>query len=263
MKKFILLLALSLNLAFAKVVILDPAIVEIFYLLGAEDEIAGIAKTSQSEIYPAEKTDKLPSVGTYIKPNLEQIIEMQPDIVITSFHSKGVVADLERFGIKNEYVKADSIDDIYKNIRKVAEITGKQEKAEEIIAEFQKEISVIDSEKFKGKKMVFFYAGNPAMAFNSSTLPGDIFRIFGLENIADKLEGSTPIVNVEFILEEDPDFIVILSTTVENFLAENPVLKNVKAVKNGKIYNIPQSSILRGTPRILPEIKSLYEKFAL
>lgn len=108
------------NLSAKKLVVLDPAIVEMMYLLGAEDQIEAISTLSMSKIWPEEKTVHLKSVGTYTKPNLEKIVELKPDLVITSAHSSGVDDSLKNFNIPTLALRAESVDEIYKNIEEVA-----------------------------------------------------------------------------------------------------------------------------------------------
>ena len=59
-----------------RIVVLDPAVVEMVYLLGGEDKLVGIAKLERSKIWPEEKTEKVESVGTFINPSLEKIIAL-------------------------------------------------------------------------------------------------------------------------------------------------------------------------------------------
>lgn len=249
------------NLAFcAEFVVLNPAVVEIFYMLEVEDQIKAIAKTQSSKIWPEEKTEKLPSVGTYIKPNLEKIVEISPDLVITSFHSKQIESDLKRFDIPYKEMEFNNLSDINKNISIISELTNSQDKASRLISEFNSKLQTIDKEKLKGKKGVFFYATSPMMAFSKETLPDDILNTLGIDNIANLLDGKTPIIQTEFLIEQNPDFILIVGSDIENFIKSNQVLKHTKAYKNGHIFKLSSSAFLRGSPLIIDEIQKIYKK---
>ena len=95
------------------------------------------------------------------------------------------------------------------------------------------------------------------MAFNDKTLVGDIFARLGAKNIADGLKGSTPSVSAEYILEQNPDIIVVVGGETEDFLKANPILSNTKAVKSGKILKAP-TLILRGSPQIGETVDKIY-----
>ena len=251
----------GVNLSAKKLVVLDPAIVEMMYLLGAEDQIEAISTLSMSKIWPEEKTVHLKSVGTYTKPNLEKIVELKPDLVITSAHSSGVDDSLKNFNIPTLALRAESVDEIYKNIEEVAKITGKEDKAKEVIADIKSKFKSFEDPKLKGKKVISFFSSTPITAFSSKTLPGDMLKKLGLVNIADGLEGSTPIVSPEFILSQNPDFIIIIGGMGgdNDLLKTNPALSKTNAAKNNKILTVPSSLLLRGTPRIGEGVEKLYE----
>lgn len=259
MKKILVLFLV--NFCFAKsIVVLNPACVEIFYMLDAQKHISAIAKTQSSDIWPKEQVDTLPSVGTYIKPNLEKIIELNPDLVITSFHSTEILDDLKRFNINYTEIKSERLSDIYKNIETIANLTNKKDEGKKLVSELKQRLNALDLSKIQGKKAIFFYMGTNLMSFGKDTLVGDIFEFMKLDNIATKLSGKTPIVTSEYLLEQDPDFILFVGNSVEDLIRQNPVLKHTKAYKNNKVLNIKSSSLLRGTPRIVYEIEKLYEE---
>ena len=245
-----------------KLVVLDPSVVEIVYMLGAQDQLAAIATLQFSKIWPEDQTVKLKSVGTYTKPNIEQIVELKPDLVVTSFHSANVNESLAKFNLKTLTLKADSVGDIYKNIEEIGKVTGKEQKASEVVSEIKSKIDSFANSEVKGKKILAVFSSTPLTGFSSKTLPGDIFNKLGLKNIADSVEGSTPIVSTEFILSQNPDYIVVIGGMGgdgENFLKQNPVLKKTNAAKNGKVLTVPSSLLLRGTPRIGEAVDKFYE----
>ena len=102
---------------YERIVVLDPAAVEMIYLLGSEDKIVGIAKLEKSEIWPEDKTGKLESVGTFIRPSLEKIISLKPDMVIGSFHTTETMdKSLKSNGIEIMKIRASSIEEIFENL---------------------------------------------------------------------------------------------------------------------------------------------------
>lgn len=261
MKKIVLVLAILASFLNAKkLVVLDPAVVEIIYMLEAEDQIAAIANLSMSKIWPEEKTSKLKSVGTYTKPNLEKIVELKPDLVVVSFHSVDVQESLKKFNLPSLTLKADSVDAIYHNIQEMGKITGKEEKAKEVISDIKAKFKSFEDPKLKGKKVVSFFSSTPITAFSSSTLPGDMLKKLGLVNIVDGLQGATPVISPEFILSSNPDFIIIIGGMGNggDILKTNPALSKTNAAKNNKIITVPSSLLLRGTPRIGDGVEELY-----
>ncbi|MGB2551933.1 ABC transporter substrate-binding protein [Campylobacter sp. MOP51] len=262
MKKIFVVLAILASFINAKkLVVLDPAVVEIIYMLEAEDQIAAISNLSMSKIWPEEKTSKLKTVGTYTKPNLEKIVELKPDLVIVSFHSVDIQDSLKKLNLQTITLKADSVNDIYHNIEEMGKITGKEAKAQEVIEGIKAKFKSFEDPNLKDKKVVSLFSSTPMMAFTSKTLAGDMLKQLGFVNVADGLEGATPVISPEFILSSNPDFIVIIGGMGgdSDFLKTNPVLAKTNAAKNNKVITVPSSLLLRGTPRIGEGIEKLYD----
>lgn len=262
MRKVLTLLLVFTSLIYAKrLVVLDPSIVEIIYKLEAQDQIVGISKMMHSKIYPYEQTDKLPSVGNYSKPSIEKIIALKPDLVITNRYSSKTKEDLERFKIETTDFEANSIDDIYKNIKSVGEIVSEPKKADELIQMMKKRLAKINKTRLKDKKAIFFYSVSPLMAFKSKSLPGDILKLLGIKNLSDNIQGDRPIISQEYILTQNPDFILAIKGMgkTSNILDVNPLLKKTKAGKNNSISFVSSSDYLRGSYRIIQPIENLYK----
>ena len=124
------------NKKYNRIVVLDPAAVEMIYMLGAEDKIVGVANLERSKVWPEEKVAKLESVGTFMKPSLEKIIALKPDLVIMSaLTGEELNNGLKSNNIKTKRVQANSIEEIFTNFLEVGKMLGKENEANKIIAE--------------------------------------------------------------------------------------------------------------------------------
>ena len=63
---------------YKKIVVLDPAVIETLYLIGAENHIAAIGTIARSKIYPEEKVKLLPNVGHINNSSVEKILSFSP-----------------------------------------------------------------------------------------------------------------------------------------------------------------------------------------
>ncbi len=59
---------------YKRIVVLDPAVIETLYMIGAEDRIVAIGTTAKSKIYPEDKTKDLPRVGNIV--NISRVINI-------------------------------------------------------------------------------------------------------------------------------------------------------------------------------------------
>ena len=244
-----------------RIVVLDPAVVEMVYLLGGEDKLVGIAKLERSKIWPEEKTEKVESVGTFINPSLEKIIALKPDLVIESFHSSDAIdKSLSSNNIEIIKIQANSIEDIFKNFQKVAKILGKEKEAEKIIAEKRQKIEEIKKIDTTEKKGLFILAPTPMRVFGKGTLPNDIMEMLNIKNIAAGMQGMSPTLTPEYIIKENPDIILTFVKDPQEIVKANPQIKDISAIKNNKFVVLETGQILRGSPRMIDYIADVYQK---
>lgn len=246
-----------------RLVVLDPASIEIIYLLGKQDSIKAIATMQQSHIYPQEHTSKLPSVGSFSNPSVEKILSFKPTLVILSLYSLGLKERLENLGIQTAYLQADRLEDMYENIAKIATLLGEEAKGAQLIDKTKSEIKSLQATQQNQKpqkSVIFLYSSNPLMAFNDNSVIADILRLLGLQNKTIATNVARPILSNEFLLKADPDILIlgVQANDISTLIAQNPALKNLKAYKNNAIFTYPKAHrLLRVSPTIVDGIKDL------
>ena len=251
------------NKKYNRIVVLDPATVEMIYMLGAEDKIVGVANLERSKVWPEEKVAKLESVGTFMKPSLERIITLKPDLVITSaLTDDNLNNGLKSNNIEAKRIQANSIEEIFTNFMEVAKMLGKENEANKIIAEKRAKLEEIKKMATGNKKGLFVMSASPLMVFGNDNLPNDIMKLLNIKNIAENQKGRNPIVTPEFIIKENPDIIITLLPNPTQIVATNPQLKNVNAIKNSKFIVVNSSQILRGSPRTIDQIEEIAKAVA-
>ena len=251
------------NKKYNRIVVLDPATVEMLYMLGAEDKIVGVANLERSKVWPEEKVAKLESVGTFMKPSLEKIITLKPDLVITSaLTDDNLNNGLKSNNIEAKRIQANSIEEIFTNFMEVAKMLGKENEANKIIAEKRAKLEEIKKMATGNKKGLFVMSASPLMVFGNDNLPNDIMKLLNIKNIAENQKGRNPIVTPEFIIKENPDIIITLLPNPSQIVATNPQLKNVNAIKNSKFIVVNSSQILRGSPRTIDQIEEIAKAVA-
>lgn len=267
MKKILFLIFACLGFLYSKerLVVLDPAAVEIIYMLNAQDQIKAIASLKHSNIYPQEKTSKLASVGTFSNPSLEKIVSLKPSLVILSSYSLGLKENLDNLNIKSLYLKAQNLDDIKENVKVLSKIVSKEEEGKALIQQYEKDLEKLRENK-TNKKGIFLYSANPLMAFTKDSPIYDIFEILGIKNLEFDTNIKRPIISNEFILKNDPDMIIlgISANDVNELIKLNPFIKHTKAYKNNQIYFYKNTHILlRLSPMITKRIQDFKDDIKL
>ncbi|CAK7043514.1 ABC transporter substrate-binding protein [Fusobacterium varium] len=248
---------------YRKIVVLDPAVVETFYMLGGESKITAIGKTAMSEIYPVEKTKNLANVGTITKPSIEKILSYTPDLVILNAMAASTGESLKELKIPFIINTAGNISDILLNIKIYGDITGKKAEAEKLYINSEEKLNNLRKkvkESPLNLKGAVLYTVSPMMGFNEKSLPGEILDILGVENIADNLIGDKPIISQEFLLKKNPDFLAgaMSIKSAKDIANSNPAVKETTAGKKGNFFIVDSSKILRGSPRIFEAVEEFY-----
>ncbi|UYI77320.1 MAG: ABC transporter substrate-binding protein [Fusobacterium varium] len=248
---------------YRKIVVLDPAVVETFYMLGGESKIIAIGKTAMSEIYPVEKTKNLANVGTITKPSIEKILSYTPDLVILNAMAASTGESLKELKIPFIINTAGNISDILLNIKIYGDITGKKAEAKKLYINSEEKLNNLKKkvkESPLNLKGAVLYTVSPMMGFNEKSLPGEILDILGVENIADNLIGDKPIISQEFLLKKNPDFLAgaMSIKSAKDIANSNPAVKETTAGKKGNFFIVDSSKILRGSPRIFEAVEEFY-----
>ncbi|MGL4652303.1 MAG: ABC transporter substrate-binding protein [Cetobacterium sp.] len=252
---------------YKKVLILDPAAVESFYLIKGEKSIVAIADTAKNPIWPQEKTKDLPKAGTIMKPSIEQVLSFTPDLVILNTMSEGFGESLKARKLNFIINEANSFDQILENVEVYGVVTGQKEEARKLVQDYRGKLEVVE-QKIKDNplniKGAFLFSTSPMMVFTPNSLPGQIFNTLGIENIAKGLPGGRPILSPEYLLAQNPDLLVG-SMAIKNkndILNSNPVVKQTKAGQKGNVMIIDSDKILRGTPRVIDALEELYQELS-
>lgn len=173
---------------------------------------------------------------------VEQVLAARPDIVlVTSWNDADSVEQLRRLGLTiYTFTDFGPISDALDNIRRMGEITGEDDKAAEIIAEFYRQYGEI-AMRIAGREQprVLFWDDwsttyGPGMSYH------DLIVMSGGRNAAAEI-GVTDwgIIDAETVLHVNPD--VIITESGEDFvqkLLADPVLQAVPAVETGRVYHI-------------------------
>ena len=250
---------------YKKIIVTDPGVIEILFKIGGEKSIVAIAKTSRSKIHPSDKVDKLVSIGNVSNLNLEKVVEYKPDLIVVSSMMLRNVEAVKKMGYNVIVSNASSLDGILDLISVTGIVSGKKVEAEKLRKECLVKLEKIEKENSKKTsklKGAILFSTSPMTAFSEKSLPGDILKYLGVINIASNVPGERPILSPEYILKENPDFLAgaMSLDSPQQIIEASNVIPKTKAGKNGNIFILDSSVILRSSYRIFDEMEVLKEK---
>lgn len=247
----------------ARIVSTSPAVTEILFALGLDDEIVGISSSCD---YPDAAKSK-PVLFDYSGPNVESIIQADPDIILSDV-AYGIPADtqllLEKSGIKIVLMTYTSVEDVLDNITLIGKITDKNKEAAALVSQMRSDINKIaDKAEKQEPKSVFINIGGYYTP-GADTFINDLIKTLGANNIAQSLGSGWIMIPTEKLIEDDPDVYIDLSVTNSGELPADKIISNLSAIKNNKYYSYSYSSnetsvISRPGPRLTQALQLLYD----
>lgn len=238
-----------------KVVVLNSSNLELFIAAGGTPYAYGESGTMPA--YLKDHIQGLPSVGAVQNPDIEQIVNMKPDLVIGMnfpFHIS-LKPSLKQSGIPLAVFNVQNRDDLIRKMDIFGAITGKPDQAaarvNEINAAIKKAEQMID-EPSRRALVVYGTPESFNMALPSSFI-GEITALAGAINVAPQssgrggngmMNGFVPI-SLEYVTMANPDIILVIThnnaTSIEGsgLLNQLPAWQNLRAVRQGQVYNLP------------------------
>ena len=255
----------TLNEPATRIVALTAADCEILCALGCEDALVGRGEYCD---YPASVLDK-PSVQSGYETNLEEIIALQPQVLLMSTMAQTAeqVEALENAGIKVVVSDAQDLEGVYTAIRLIGALMGKDAEAEAMVADMQGAFAAVKEKSQDTGKTVYFEVSPLQWGLwtaGKGTFMDELAALCGLTNAFADVDGWAQI-SEEQVLARDPDYIV----TISMYYGEGPTpveeikgragWESLKAVQNGQILNADSNEISRPGPRLLDAAETLYE----
>ncbi len=250
-----------------RIISLSPSNTEVAFALDLSDRIVGVTEYCN---YPPEAQDR-EIVGGFSTPNLEKILELEPDLVIASTIHVEEVPRLEELGIPVLVIESVTLVDLFTSISLVSEVTGVSDNGEELITSMQERIAAVEavvSQIPETDKLKVYYEvySDPLMSAGSNAFVNEIITLSGGVNIFGEINESYPQISAEVVAERLPDIILYpdyhgTADLMEESMAARPGWENIPAVVNGEIYAISDDTFARPGPRIVEAIEDAARLF--
>ena len=195
------------------------------------------------------------NLGDMKSPSIEKAIAEGVDFMILSSKVTEHVAlqeTLEAAGINCAYFEVETFDDYLHMLDVCTNITGHRDLYETNGTAVRARIdAAIEGVKGKDSPKVLFIRAfsTGAKAKGSDNMTGKMLKDLGCTNIADSNSGLLEDVSMEKIIEEDPDFIFVVTmgassekalAVIQESLISNPAWAGLKAVKNNHYAVLPK-----------------------
>ena len=218
-----------------KIISLSTTHTEIIQSLGAENTLVGVDAFSEVD-FPVEIIDAYTVTA-------EELVPLNPDIVIIAFDFNGIVEGLKAQEINYVLLPpAKNLEDVYAQISTIGDIVNKKNEASSTIRDMKLEINRIINNSNYQDVNVYHEIGYTygIYSVNSESLIGEIYNLLGVTNIANSEEdpygSGYPALSEEMVIESDPDFIVVgHSDYLNKDLSIRDGWGDISAVQNSRV----------------------------
>ena len=233
-------------------------------------EVGGnIAGRPESKTNTPDWAKDIPSIGHVYQIDVEKLLACTPDLVIVNKGMNEKLLDvLDANQIPAVVIDMKTYDDVKREIKTFAKLADNVAKGEEIINKMDAEIdSVIESAPKDKKRVAILHGTAQGLTVQlEGSIAGCVVKMFGIENVAD---GMTPLENnpdaapysLETLAAQNPEIIFVTSmgdidkikSAMEKSFVENDAWQAVDAVKNNRVYYLPQDLFLLSPGLRYPE----------
>ncbi len=217
-----------------------------------------IGRVEESEEKPVENAKSAESVGNASDPSLEKILSLKPDLVImtTAYKvQKEMVSTLKQNNIPVIALDNDYKNDYYETVKLFTAVTDREDLYETQAEEVKNNVDEIIAKAPMDKNysvLILFASAKSLSVRDSNSMVGEMLKDLNTVNISDtEMETSdSKTFSMEKILEEDPDFIFVLTmgTDIEKIKERlksdaeyNPAWASLTAVKEGNYHILPKN----------------------
>ena len=196
-----------------RVISLCPSVTKTIVSLESADKLVGISSFCKL------KNQNIQQIGTIVHPNIEKILILNPDLIITEsgINKPHILERLKELGLNVVVLKqSHSYEDIVNNFLYAAELLNKKNLGLNISNKINDQIKNIKNHcllknrsKQPGKIFIQLW-DRPLITLGKNTYINDIISFSGGKNIFNTINRSYFKVSKEAVIAEDPDIILLL-----------------------------------------------------
>ncbi len=253
-----------LNTAAKRVISLAPHVTELMFAAGAGDKLVGVVEYSD---YPSDAVS-VARIGDATNIDFERIVELQPDLIIgwQTGNPSRLIEKLKSLSFQVYLSEPTDFENVASTIENIGQMTGDVDTARPVASDLRRDVQALAA-KYDGATTVSVFHpiwSDPLMTLGRKHIFSKVLQLCGGQNIFDQLDTVSAEIDIEAVLNADPDIILGGDRKVTD-AARNKLKKQwrswptLTAVKNDHVFLMQSDLIHRPTPRLLDGATELCE----
>lgn len=262
--------ALLLLVGAQRIVSTAPSVTEMLYALDLGDRVAGVTTFCR---YPPEAAAK-PKVGDYLRPNVESILALKPDLVIMEVTGIRRPERLPALRLNVLEVDDGTLPGIYDSIRKIGSAAGVEERAAALCRRMETALEEVRRRTAAlPRRRLMFVAGRAPGRLEDLVVAGrgshlhELIGIAGAENVFGDVAAAYAKVSFEQVLARNPEVIVDMGEMAQTAGVTEDEKRAVvalwerqgalAAVRERRIFAVASDIFVVPGPRVVEAAKAL------
>jgi cobalamin transport system substrate-binding protein len=244
-----------------RVVSLAPNLTEIIFALRDGDHLVGDTDFCD---FPAEAMRK-PHVGGPVNPNLEEIVSLNPDLVLAtkSINRRETVNALERIGLPVYVTDPHSVEEMIASVEHLGSALGEEKAGAQMAEQLRARLTDLDR-RLNGaapRRVLFVVWTDPLISVGRNTFIADALRRAGGRSVVET-KAEWPHVSLEEMVRLQPEVLIFASAHAGDTrrdidaLRKRPGWESLAAMQQGNVVVI-SDAINRPAPRMVDAIERL------
>lgn len=243
-----------------RIVSLVPNLTEMLFAIGAGPHVVAVSSFDREP----EAVRTLPRVGALLDPDVERILSLRPDLVVTYGSQTELKAQLARTGIAVFDYRHGGLADALTTLRALGVRTGHAREAETLARRLEQQIAVTRT-RVAGRtppRTLLVFGREPGSLRNIYAVGGtgflhDMLEAAGGQNVLADVPRESVQVTTETILSRAPDVILEIRGATDPVragvspdLAPWKTLASVPAVREGRLVVLSGAWLTVPGPRV-------------
>jgi iron complex transport system substrate-binding protein len=252
-----------------RIVSLVPAVTEMLFAIGAGPQVIAVSSYDQD---PPE-VRQLPRVGALLDPDVERILSLKPDLVVTYGSQSDLKQQLERASIAVFDYRHAGLADITATLRRLGAAAGQSARADEVAASIERALAKIRERAGLGPRpRTLLVFGRERGALRNIYASGgrgflhDMLEAAGGTNVFADVDRESVQVTTELVLARAPDVILEVRSADIGSAADaareaqswSP-LASVPAVRNKRVVVLTGRGLTVPGPRVAEIVERMFQ----